>query len=56
MGERKVLKDFTKDMNMKEREIEVEKARSDELAMKATLELERFKEGKLERELKAMTK
>ncbi len=45
----KVLLDYTKAKTIKELESEVEKARSDELAKKATWELEVSKEKKLER-------
>jgi HlyD family secretion protein len=55
-GKRKVMVDFTKDMNIKMRMSEVEKAHGDELAQLATWELELSKEKKLERELKAKTK
>jgi HlyD family secretion protein len=49
----KVLLDYTKAKTIKELESEVEKARSDELAKKATWELEVSKERKLERQIKA---
>ncbi len=49
----KVLLDYTKAKTIKELESEVEKARSDELAKKATWELEVSKEKKLDRQIKA---
>jgi HlyD family secretion protein len=48
----KVLLDYTKAKTIKELESEVEKAKSDELAKKATWELEVSKEKKLERMIK----
>jgi len=50
---KKVLVDFTKGKTIKELKSEVEKARSDELAKKATWELETSKERKLERQIAA---
>ena len=46
-----MLVDYTKGKTIKELESEVEKARSDELAKKATWELEKSKEKKLERQI-----
>ena len=48
-----MLVDYTKDKTIKELESEVEKARSDELAKKATWELETGKEKKLEKQIAA---
>ena len=48
-----MLVDYTKDKTIKELESEVEKARSDELAKKATWELEAGKEKKLEKQIAA---
>jgi RNA polymerase sigma factor (sigma-70 family) len=56
MSKRKVLVDYTRDKNIKELTSEVWKAESDELAKKATWELESLKEKKMERELKAKAK
>jgi len=47
-SKKKVLISYTKDKTIKELQSEVEKARSDELAKKATWELEASKEKKLE--------
>ncbi len=52
-SKRKVLLDYTKGKTIKELESDVEKARSDELAKKATWELETGKEKKLERQITA---
>ncbi len=52
---RNVLVKYTKGKTIKELKSEVEKARSDELAKKATWELEVSKEKKLERQIKACT-
>jgi len=52
-SKKKVLIDFTKGKTIKELKSEVEKARSDELAKKATWELETSKEKKLERQIAA---
>ena len=52
-SKKKVLVEYTKDKTIKELESEVEKARSDELAKKATWELEKSKEKKLERQIAA---
>ena len=52
-SKKKVLVDYTKDKTIKELKSEVEKARSDELAKKATCELEMTKEKKLERQIAA---
>jgi HlyD family secretion protein len=52
-SKKKVLVDYTKDKTIKELESDVEKARSDELAKKATHELEVGKEKKLERQIAA---
>src|SRR5260370_41179860 len=52
-SKRKVLVDFTRGKTIKELRSEVEKARSDELAKKATWELENSKEKKLERQIAA---
>jgi RND family efflux transporter MFP subunit len=49
----KVLLEYTKAKTIKELQSEVEKAKSDELAKKATFELETSKEKKLERQIKA---
>ncbi len=54
-SKRKVLVDYTKGKTIKELESEVEKARSDELAKQATWDLEKTKEAKLERQIKACT-
>jgi RNA polymerase sigma factor (sigma-70 family) len=51
-----VLDKYTKGKTFKELMSEVEKARSDELAKKATLELENAKEKKLERDLQPKSK
>ena len=48
---KKVLVDYTRDKNIKTLESEVLKAKSDELAKKATWHLEQSKEFKLERQL-----
>ena len=48
----KVLKKYTYSKTIKELESEVKKALSDELAKKATWELEKAKEAKLERQIK----
>ena len=48
-----VLEEYTKSKTIKELESEVEKARSDELAKKATHELESGKEKKLEKQIAA---
>ena len=50
-SKKKVLVDYTKGKTIKELKSEVEKARSDELAKKATFELEDSKEKKLERQI-----
>ena len=50
-SKKKVLVDYTKDKTIKELESEVEKAHSDELAKKATWELEASKEKKLEKQI-----
>ena len=50
---KKVLEDFTRGKTVKELKSEVEKARSDELAKKATWTLEVTKEKKLERQIAA---
>ncbi len=47
-----VLLKYTRDKTLKELRAEVEKAKSDELAKKATLELEKDKEAKLEKQIK----
>jgi len=52
-SKRKVLVDYTRGKTIKELQSEVEKARSDELAKKATMELETSKEKKLERQIAA---
>ena len=52
-SKKKVLVDYTKGKTIKELKSEVEKARSDELAKKATWELEVGKEKKLERQIAA---
>jgi HlyD family secretion protein len=52
-GKKKVLVDFTKEKTIKELKSEVEKSHSDELAKKATHELEVGKEKKLERQIAA---
>ncbi len=52
-SKKKVLVDYTKGKTIKELKSEVEKARSDELAKKATWELEVSKEKKLERQIAA---
>ncbi len=52
-SKRKVLVDYTKAKTIKELQSDVEKARSDELAKKATMELEMSKEKKLERQIAA---
>jgi HlyD family secretion protein len=49
---KKVLELYTREKTTKELKAEVEKARSDELAKKATFELEEDKEKKLERQIK----
>ena len=53
---RKVLADSTRDKTIKELKSEIEKAASEELAAKATWALQRSKEVKMERELKAKSK
>ena len=50
-SKKKVLVDYTKGKTIKELRSEVEKARSDELAKKATYELENSKEKKLEKQI-----
>jgi HlyD family secretion protein len=50
-SKKKVLVDYTKGKTIKELQSEVEKARSDELAKKATWELENSKEKKLEKQI-----
>jgi HlyD family secretion protein len=52
-SKKKVLVDYTKGKTVKELKSEVEKARSDELAKKATWELEVSKEKKLDRQIAA---
>jgi HlyD family secretion protein len=52
-SKRKVLLEYTKSKTIKELKSEVEKTRSDELAKKATWELEVGKEKKLERQIAA---
>ena len=52
-SKRKVLVDYTRGKTIKELQSEVEKARSDELAKKATWELETSKEKKLEKQIAA---
>jgi RND family efflux transporter MFP subunit len=52
-SKRKVLVDYTKGKTIKELQSEVEKAKSDELAKKATMELETSKEKKLEKQIAA---
>ena len=52
-SKKKVLVDYTRDKTIKELKSEVEKARSDELAKKATCELETSKEKKLEQQIAA---
>jgi RND family efflux transporter MFP subunit len=54
-SKRKVLVDYTRGKTIKELKSEVEKARSDELAKKATWELELSKEKKLEKQIAACT-
>jgi HlyD family secretion protein len=54
-SKRKVLVDYTKGKTIKELESEVEKSRSDELAKQATWDLEKTKEAKLEKQIKACT-
>ncbi len=54
-SKRKVLVNYTKGKTIKELESEVEKSRSDELAKQATWDLEKTKEAKLERQIKACT-
>jgi RND family efflux transporter MFP subunit len=49
----KVLKDYTRDKQVKELQANVEKALSDELAKKATYELEKSKEEKLNKQITA---
>jgi HlyD family secretion protein len=49
---KKVLQDFTYEKTLKELGAEVEKARSDELAKKATYELEKDKEEKLNKQIR----
>jgi HlyD family secretion protein len=55
-SKKKILVDYTRDMNIKVLESEVKKAQSDELAKKATWELEQAKERKLERLLRLEAK
>ena len=55
-AKRQVLVDYTKDKTIKELKSEIEKAKSDELAKKATYELELGKQLKLERELRPKAK
>ena len=50
-SKKKVLVDYTKHKTIKELQSEVEKARSDELAKKATFALEDSKEKKLEKQI-----
>ena len=52
-SKKKVLVDYTRGKTVKELKSEVEKARSDELAKKATWELEVSKEKKLDRQIAA---
>jgi len=52
-GKKKVLEEYTKGKTIKELRSEVEKARSDELAKKATWDLETSKEKKLEKQIAA---
>ncbi len=52
-GKKKVLEEYTKNKTIKELESEVKKANSDELAKKATWDLESSKEKKLERQIAA---
>jgi multidrug efflux pump subunit AcrA (membrane-fusion protein) len=52
-GKKHVLEDYTQAKTVKELKSEVEKSRSDELAKKATWELETSKERKLERQIAA---
>ncbi len=52
-SKKKVLVEYTKAKTIKELQSEVEKARSDELAKKATWELEDSKEKKLEKQIAA---
>jgi HlyD family secretion protein len=52
-SKKKVLVEYTKNKTIKELKSEVEKARSDELAKKATHELESGKEKKLEKQIAA---
>jgi HlyD family secretion protein len=52
-SKRKVLVEYTRNKTIKELQSEVEKARSDELAKKATMELEISKEKKLEKQIAA---
>jgi HlyD family secretion protein len=54
-SKKKVLVEYTKHKTIKELESEVEKAHSDELAKQATWDLEKTKEAKLERQIKACT-
>lgn len=49
----KVLLDYTKAKQIKSLSSDVEKARADELSKKSSLELEKTKEAKLERQIKA---
>ena len=50
-GKREILRKYTRPRTVKEREGEVRKARSDELARGATWELEKNKENKLEKQI-----
>ena len=50
-SKKKVLVDYTKGKTIKELQSEVEKARSDELAKEQTLQLEKNKEAKLEKQI-----
>jgi HlyD family secretion protein len=52
-SKKKVLTEYTKPKTIKELQSEVEKTRSDELAKKATMELENTKEKKLEKQIAA---
>ncbi len=51
--ERTVLLKYTKDKTVKELDSEVQKAKADELSKQSTYELEKIKEAKLERQIKA---
>ena len=50
---RDVLLKYTKDKTVKEKDSDVQKARADELSKQSTFELEKTKEAKLERQIKA---